>query len=403
MQIVSGTGTQSYQRLVKTIQELSLARDLNTVMALVRDVARELTGADGCTFILRRDEMCYYVEENAIAPLWKGALFPMESCISGWAMLHKQSVIIEDIYKDVRIPHELYKPTFVKSLAMVPIRTVDPIGAIGNYWAKNHLPTAEEMDLLQSLADITAVSIENIRMNTELEQRVAVRTKELEEVNRELELFSYSVSHDLRAPLRGINGFSTILLEEHGNNLTEEGKRITGKIITNAKKMTNLINDLTDLFKTGKQELVKSLISLSRLVNEVCAELKEEEKNQKIVFNILELPDAMGDKVLLKQLLCNLIGNAIKYSSKKPESIIEIGHQIKDGKTIYYIKDNGAGFDMNYYKNLFLIFQRLHTQREFEGTGIGLAIVQKVISRHGGKVWAESVLSEGATFYFTLE
>lgn len=174
--------------LVETVQRLSLARDIATVQEIVRHAARQLTGADGATFVLRDQDRCYYADEDAIAPLWKGQRFPMSACISGWAMLNRRSAVIPDIYADDRIPHDAYRPTFVKSLVMVPIRTLDPIGAIGNYWASPHTPTEEEVKLLQALADTTAVAMENVRVFTELEDRVRARTKELEEANLQLEL-----------------------------------------------------------------------------------------------------------------------------------------------------------------------------------------------------------------------
>ena len=145
--------------LVETVQKLSLARELNTIISVVRTAARKLTGADGATFVLLENSQCYYADEDAISPLWKGQRFPMKACVSGWSMIHKQSVLIEDIYKDSRIPIEAYRPTFVKSLAIVPIRTIDPIGAIGTYWATNHCTSPEEVDLLEALANITSVSM----------------------------------------------------------------------------------------------------------------------------------------------------------------------------------------------------------------------------------------------------
>ncbi len=182
--------TSNLNLLVTTVQELSMARDITTVMKIVRKAARELTGADGATFVLRDrlgdNEYCYYADEDAIGPLWKGSRFPIQSCISGWAMTHRKSVVIEDIYVDDRIPIEAYEVTFVKSLAMVPIRTMEPIGAIGNYWAYQHLPTKEEVSLLQSLADITAVTLENIKVYDELEHRVSERTAELHEKNKDI-------------------------------------------------------------------------------------------------------------------------------------------------------------------------------------------------------------------------
>ena len=181
---VAGTAYQlGMPGLVQVVQELSLARDVAAVQDITRRAARALTGADGATFVLRDDDKCFYADEDAIAPLWKGLRFPLESCISGWSMIHRQAVVIEDIYADDRIPHEAYRPTFVQSLAMVPIRSTDPLGAIGNYWAKRHRPTPEEVALLQALADSTAVAMENISTLAELERR-----RDAEETVRRLSL-----------------------------------------------------------------------------------------------------------------------------------------------------------------------------------------------------------------------
>lgn len=180
------TYVRGMERLVLAVQELSLARDLEQVQHIVRTTARELVGSDGATFVLRDGDQCYYADEDAIEPLWKGSRFPMGACISGWSMLNKQPAVIEDIYADDRIPHAAYRPTFVKSLAMVPIRSLDPIGAIGNYWADGHLATPDEVTLLQALADATSVAMENVAMYLELERRVADRTAELELANAEI-------------------------------------------------------------------------------------------------------------------------------------------------------------------------------------------------------------------------
>jgi hypothetical protein len=172
--------------LVEVVQRLSLARDLPTVQDIVRRAARRLTGADGATFVLRDGELCHYADEDAIAPLWKGQRFPLRACVSGWAMLHRRPAVIDDVYADDRVPHDAYRPTFVRSMVMVPIRTLDPVGAIGNYWAEPHRPTPAEVRLLQALADTTAVALENVRVFTELEDRVTARTAELEAANRRL-------------------------------------------------------------------------------------------------------------------------------------------------------------------------------------------------------------------------
>jgi len=387
--------------LAKAVQELSLARDMEAVADIVRKAARQLTGADGATFILREGDNCHYLAEDAISPLWKGKRFPMNSCISGWAMLKKERVMVADIYSDDRIPHEAYRPTFVKSLAIVPIRSLEPIGAIGNYWSRSYHPDETELALLQSLADVTAVTIENIKVYTELELRVDQRTRELESVNKELESFSYSVSHDLRAPLRAINGYLGILLKDHAQGLDEEGRRLASRVIANAGQMTKLIEVLLDFFSMGKKELTKTRVNMKLMANEICNSFSEAQKDRRLEFRVEDLPEAFGDPGLLRQVWFNLISNAVKYASKKDRTRIEIGH-LKEDPAVYFVKDNGDGFDMNYYDRLFGVFQRLHSRQEFEGSGIGLAIVQKIISRHGGRVWAEAVEREGATFYFTL-
>lgn len=186
----SASYVRGMERLMRAVQELSLARELEQVQQIVRTTARELVGSDGSTFVLRDDDQCFYADEDAIEPLWKGSRFPLSACISGWTMLNKQAAVIEDIYADDRIPHEAYRPTFVKSLAMVPIRSLDPIGAIGNYWADGHLATHEEIALLQALADATSIAMENVAIYGELERRVIDRTAALELANSEISKLS---------------------------------------------------------------------------------------------------------------------------------------------------------------------------------------------------------------------
>lgn len=391
------------ERLVAAVQQLSLARDIPTVTRIVRTAARQLTGADGATFILKRDEHCFYADEDAIGPLWKGKSFPMETCISGWVMINRQPVVIEDIYADQRIPQEAYQPTFVKSMTMVPIRTLNPIGAIGNYWAKHRVPEPSELALLQALADVTAVTMENIRIYSELEQRVQDRTHELETVNKELQAFSYTVSHDLRAPLRSIQLNLEQLILKNEKTLDESAHHLVGRAMKKASEMKMLIDDLMGFFMMSTSDIERKNLSMKDMVTHIAYDLQEQNPARKIVFCIADLPDARVDETLMKQVWTNLISNAIKYSRYKEESTIEIGTEEKDDNSIcYYVKDNGAGFSMKYYDRLFGVFQRLHSKEQFEGSGIGLAIVSRVISKHQGKVWADSVVDEGSTFYFTI-
>jgi PAS domain S-box-containing protein len=235
------------------------------------------------------------------------------------------------------------------------------------------------------------------QLNADLEGNIAL----LETTNKELESFSYSISHDLRAPLRSINGYSHIILEDHEAQLNEELRRLLEKIRGNASRMGVLIDNLLEFSRLGRRRVIKSPVNLMELVQRVVDDL-DEDRRGKARIHIGSLPSAEGDPVLLYQVLVNLVSNAIKYSRKKEAPEIEIGSSENDGKYIYFVKDNGAGFNMNYAHKLFGVFQRLHSNEEFEGTGVGLAIVQRIIVKHGGRVWAEGRPDEGATFFFSL-
>jgi signal transduction histidine kinase len=389
-------------RLLTAVQELSLARSLDDVMAIVRTAARELTGADGATFVLRDEDRCYYADEDAIEPLWKGQRFPMSICISGWAMLHKQPVVIEDIYADARIPAAAYRPTFVKSLAMVPIRTSDPIGAIGNYWASHHRPSDEDLELLQSLANSTSVAIENVYLYRDLEQRVEARTAELAAAHRELEAFSYSVSHDLRAPLRSIDGFAQATLEDCGDALGADGRDHLGRVRAATKRMSALIDDLLSLAKVSRVAIDRARVSLSELAAHVAADLDETDPARCVIWHIHPGVVVDADRGLLRVLLENLLGNAWKFTARRADAVIEVGSAEENGQRVYFVRDNGAGFDMKYAARLFAPFQRLHDTTEFPGTGVGLATVQRVVRRHGGTIRADGEVGAGATFTWTL-
>jgi signal transduction histidine kinase len=240
------------------------------------------------------------------------------------------------------------------------------------------------------------------KLNAELEKRVMERTAQLEAANKELEAFSYSVSHDLRAPLRAIDGFSRILLEDYADKLDEDGNRELQVVRKNAQNMGQLIDDLLAFSRLGRKAVEPSLIDMTDLAKSVFEQINVTDSERRPRLKIESIPPAQGDRALIRQVFVNLLSNATKYSRLKDQPVIEIGGNTKNGNNIYYVKDNGAGFDMQYANKLFGVFQRLHGAEEFEGTGVGLAIVQRIIHRHGGKVWAEGKVNEGATFYFTL-
>ncbi|MCL4474187.1 MAG: PAS domain S-box protein [Actinobacteria bacterium] len=239
---------------------------------------------------------------------------------------------------------------------------------------------------------------------TELKQaeKQKRRVAEVESANRELEAFSYSVSHDLRAPLRAIGGFSQIIVEDYRDRLDDEGKRLLDVVSDNARKMGELINDILELSRLSRQQLMPSEIDMKNLAQSTFEELRAAAPERKIVFKVENPPPACSDRVLIQQVMSNLLANAIKFTGNKETAFIEVGGNREKSECTYYVRDNGAGFDMQFADKLFGIFQRLHSEEEFKGTGIGLSIVQRIVHRHGGRVWAKGRVGEGATFYFSL-
>lgn len=241
------------------------------------------------------------------------------------------------------------------------------------------------------------------QLNATLEQRVAERTVQFESANKELEAFSYSVSHDLRAPLRAVNGFAQVVLEDFGGQLPEEGRRQLRTIREGAQKMGMLIDDLLAFSRLSRAPLKKEQVNTGQLIRSALADLSPQQGGRKIQMVIGEFPPCAGDPALLKQVWVNLLSNALKYTQKRELTLVEIGCEQRAEGGVYFVKDNGTGFDMRYVDKLFGVFQRFHRAEDYEGTGVGLAIVQRVIHRHGGRIWAEAAVDRGATFYFTLE
>jgi signal transduction histidine kinase len=248
-----------------------------------------------------------------------------------------------------------------------------------------------------------ALAMRRLRIiNAELDEGLRQRTSELEAANKELEAFSYSVSHDLRAPLRAMDGFSSILMADFRPDLPAEARRLLQNISINARRMGQLIDDLLGFSRLSRQPLTRQQVDVAAIVHGVLRDLFKEADRSRLEVSVAELPDCEGDASLLTQVFVNLLSNAVKFSRHREKARIEVGCHQHGQEQVYFVRDNGAGFDMQYAEKLFGVFQRFHRSDEFEGTGVGLSIVQRIIHRHGGRIWAEAHVNKGATFYFTI-
>jgi signal transduction histidine kinase len=270
----------------------------------------------------------------------------------------------------------------------------------GDYSPKLSLSRKDELGKLARSFNSMAMQVQQAQSG--LEKKVQERTAELERVNRDLESFSYSVSHDLRAPLRAISGYTTMLKEDYEKSLDAEASRLMANILSHVRVMGQLIDDLIEFSRMGKRESITTFIGMKALAESCIQELLPGEEARKYQVQVQALPDAEGDEAMIRQVWLNLIGNAIKYSSKTDRPSIEIGWSNRESGQTYYVRDNGVGFDMRYAGKLFQVFQRLHKQEEFEGSGVGLALAKLILQKHQGSIWAESEPGRGATFYFSL-
>ncbi len=254
----------------------------------------------------------------------------------------------------------------------------------------------------QREASLRAAKLEMDRLNADLESRVAERTTDLAAANQDIESFSYSVAHDLRAPLRGIDGFTNLLIEDHGAKLEPEARQYLDRICISVRRMSRLIDDMLAFAHIGRQSVIRCLVDTAGLVRDILRDLEPERAGRSVELRVGTLPPCHADATMIRQVWFNLVSNAHKYTGKQPRAVIEIGSREENGEIIYFVKDNGAGFDMAFVDKLFGMFQRLHSQDQFEGTGVGLVIVKRIIDKHGGRVWAEGAPGKGASFHFTV-
>jgi signal transduction histidine kinase len=394
--------TASMRRLLRAVRDLAAATDVDQVAEVVRHAARELVDADGATFVLRDGDQCFYVEEDAIEPLWRGQRFPLHACVSGWAMEHDQAVVVPDVYADDRVPHEAYRPTFVHSLTMTPVRAGSPIGAIGTYWATEHASSAEEVDLLQALADSTAVALESARLVRELEERVARRTAELEADTRDLAAFAHVAAHDLKAPVATIASYARFAQELEGENLSAEGAAALDVVQRRAARMAELVDGVLAYSAAATTPIAVERIDFNDLVADVLSDLGATLEEHDATVDLGDLPGGHGSPVLLARVLQNLIANAVAYGEPGTPHVTVAGSRGPDSVSIT-VTDNGAGVAEDERDAIFDMFARGSAGVGATGSGIGLAFARRVVVRHGGTLVLEPrAAGRGAAFTLTL-
>lgn len=383
------------------IQGLSTVTKVEELSQLVTHMARQIANADGTTFVLKENDKCYYFDEYAISELWKGQKFPANSCLSGWSMINKQIAIIPNIYLDNRVPHDVYRPTFVKSVCMVPVRKEDPIAAIGCYWQNETTPTVEQLESLQILADTCAVVFHNIQLKNDLKNELAENAT-LSVQNRDLEVYLYSLVHDLRNPLAILSGISSIL----NRSVVSDNKMVVNSL----KNMTKTVNQMAlqidkmlALYRVSNSALQKCDVNVSEMAFDISESMKLAYPIPQAEVSIEKNMMAHADVLLLKIILENLFSNAFKYSTKEKLRKISFQmHEETQQERIFVVTDNGIGFDNEKAENLFKPLVRLHAAKDFSGTGLGLSSVAKIIQVHGGRIWAHASENQGSQFYFSL-
>jgi two-component system CheB/CheR fusion protein len=389
--------------LLDAVTALASARDEAGVCTIVRRAARELTAADGVTFVLRKGNYCFYADEDAIGPLWKGRQFPIDTCISGWAMLNRQHVVIPDIYSDDRIPHDAYRPTFVKSLLMVPVRREDPIAALGAYWAAYHVATPLEIGVLQSLADAAALALYNVQLDTNL--KAALRQERearesAESASRLKDEFLAMLSHELRTPLHVINNWLWQL--KQGTSVPPMIlSRALDVIERNTALQSRLVDDLLDVSRAaaGKLSIDSQLVQLGTLCAsavDLC-QAAAREKSMTLTMTLNDDPRVWGDPERLQQVLGNVVSNAIKFSGKGGRIDVQL---TREGSLVsVVVKDDGQGVEAEFLPHMFDRFRQADASmtRRQGGLGLGLTIVREIMSLHGGTVRAESAGKDQGT------
>lgn len=383
--------------LVQVVLQLSRCRGLDEIVQVLRDNTRDLIGADGVTIVLRDVDQCFYAEENAIAPLWKGKRFPMSACISGWCMLNRQQVVISDIYKDARVPHDAYRPTFVKSLAMTPIRSSDPVAAIGAYWSNHHDATPEQLRTLQALGDSAAMALENSQL-----------IDALRNANLRKDEFISMLAHELRNPLAPIRSGVHLLKLDHASSETvEEAANIMERQVA---YLTRIVDDLLDVARinNGKIAVKPSRIDFGTLVRQGVEDRRDQLTKSGLSLR-LEVPVAPvwidGDATRLSQVLGNILDNARKYTPAGGAISVALSIDSAAKQAVFSVQDNGVGISSKMLPHIFESFMQAdHSlDRSAGGLGLGLAVASGFVRAHGGTIQAYSDgVGRGAQLTVTL-
>jgi two-component system CheB/CheR fusion protein len=389
--------------LLTAVSDLSSAHELPSITRIVRVAARALTGADGVTFVLKEQGHCFYADEDAISPLWKGRRFPLQTCISGWVMRHRTAVAIRDIYQDDRIPHDAYRPTFVKSMLMVPVRAEDPVAAIGAYWASEHLATEGELRTLASLARAASLALVNVRLWSDLtsalerEQQARVdaeRARQVaEQANQLKDQFLATVSHELRTPLNVMQGWLWQL--DRGMPAAERYKVAVNTLQRNTALQARLVEDLLDVSRavSGSLSLELQPMDVSWAVRGAVSSCEPEalQKGLAVTCDIeSSLPLVRADSERVGQIVGNLLSNAVKFTPSGGS----IAVRVESGPAVVSltVRDSGVGIPADFLPFVFDRFRQAEADRtrRFGGLGIGLTIVQQLVALHGGTVSASS-------------
>jgi two-component system CheB/CheR fusion protein len=389
-------------RLLRAVHELSFARDLDAITMAARTAARDLTGADGVTFVLREAGHCYYADEDAVAPLWKGKKFPIHDCISGWVMAHDAPVAIADIYSDPRVPHEAYRHTFVRSLAMVPVRAAEPIAAIGAYWADTHLATDDEVGALVLLADSAAMALTNVQLYDELSaaldrERQARVTAEAATAAKDE--FLAHVAHELRQPLHA----SLAALRMMGARVSREsGEHARSVVERQVFQMNRLVEDLLDAARIvrGHVRLDIAVVDLRSVIHSVADSLRPmmAERQHDLVVQVPGEPVMLqADANRLHQVVTNVLTNAAKYTDPGGRIILRVS--IDGHRAAIAVIDTGRGIEATALPTIFSLFTR--AAPDVRGFGVGLAVARRLVELHGGSIQARST-GAGCGSEFTI-